>query len=68
MVRTEDGALSLLVDEIGDVLEVEAEGFEKPPENLDPAVRDLIEGIYKLKDKLLLVLDTERTVDLAVRE
>ena len=68
VVRTEDGALSLLVDEIGDVLEVEAEGFEKPPENLDPAVRDLIEGIYKLKDKLLLVLDTERTVDLAVRE
>ena len=25
-------------------------------------------GVYKLKDRLLLVLDTERTVDLAVGE
>jgi hypothetical protein len=26
----------------------------------------LIRGVYKLKDRLLLVLDAERTVDLAV--
>jgi len=66
VVRTEDGAVSLLVDEIGDVLDVDAGGFERPPENLNPAAKELIRGVYKLKDKLLLVLDTERTVDLAV--
>jgi purine-binding chemotaxis protein CheW len=66
VIRTDDGAVSLLVDEIGDVLEVDAATFERPPENLDPAARDIIQGVYKLKDRLLLVLDTERTVDIAV--
>jgi purine-binding chemotaxis protein CheW len=66
VVRTEGGAVSLLVDEIGDVLDVDATIYERPPENLDPAARELIRGVYKLKDRLLLVLDAERTVDLAV--
>jgi purine-binding chemotaxis protein CheW len=66
VVRTADGAVSLLVDEIGDVLGMDASAYERPPDNLVPAARDLIRGVYKLKDRLLLVLDEERTVDLAV--
>jgi len=66
VVRSADGAVSLLVDEIGDVLEVEEESFEKPPDNLEGAARELIRGVHKLKDRLLLVLDTEKTVDLVV--
>jgi len=65
VVRTEDSAVSLLVDEIGDVLEMEGAAFEPPPDNLAPEARELIRGVYKLKDRLLLVLDTERTVELA---
>lgn len=65
VVRSADGAVSLLVDEIGDVLEVEPESFERPPENLEGAARELIQGVYKLRDRLLLVLDTERTVEVA---
>jgi purine-binding chemotaxis protein CheW len=65
VVRTEDGAVSLLVDEIGDVLDVDAATFERPPENLNPAAQELIRGVYKLKGRLLLILDTERTVELA---
>ena len=65
VIRTDDGAVSLLVDEIGDVLDMDAATYERPPGNLDPAARDIIRGVYKLKDQLLLVLDTERTVDLA---
>jgi purine-binding chemotaxis protein CheW len=34
VVRTIDGAVSLLVDEIGDVLEVSSDGFERPPETV----------------------------------
>src|SRR5260370_40372646 len=34
VVRTADGVSSLLADDIGDVLEVEAEAFEPPPEPL----------------------------------
>ncbi len=65
VVRTDDGAVSLLVDEIGDVLDVDTASYERPPDNLDPAAREIISGVYKLKDRLLLVLDTERTVDIA---
>jgi purine-binding chemotaxis protein CheW len=63
VVRTEDGPLSLLVDEIGDVVEVEEETFERPPETLTGAVRGLIRGAYKLGDNLLLALDSARVVE-----
>ena len=63
VVRTSDGAVSLLVDEIGDVLDVDAATYERPPENLNAAARELIRGVYKLKDQLLLVLDTEKASD-----
>jgi len=66
VVRTSDGAVSLLVDEIGDVLDMDAAAYERPPENLASAARDLIRGIYKLKGRLLLVLDAERTAELTV--
>ncbi len=64
VVRTDDEAVSLLVDEIGDVCEVEEGVFERPPETLNGVARDLIRGAYKLKDRLLLVLDTEKAVQI----
>ena len=64
VIRHEDGAVSLLVDEIGDVLEVEEEAFELPPGTLSGEVRDLVRGVYKLKDSLLIVLDTDRVLHL----
>ena len=62
VVRTDEGAVSLLVDEIGDVLEIENETFEQPPETVSGTTRELVRGVYQLRDKLLLVLDTERTL------
>jgi len=65
VVRSKEGAaVSLLVDEIGDVVEVDPETFEPVPDNVDSAARDLLQGVYKLKDRLLLVLDTEKTIDI----
>jgi len=66
VVSTSDGAVSLLVDEIGDVMEIDASSYERPPENLDPAAREVIRGVYKLNDRLLLILDAERTADLSI--
>jgi purine-binding chemotaxis protein CheW len=57
VVRTPDGAVSLLVDEIGDVIEVEESTFETPPETLHGSVRSTILGVYKLDGRLLHVLD-----------
>jgi len=65
VVRTDDGALSLLVDEIGDVIEVEEKTFEQPPETLKGMEREMIRGVHKLPERLLLVLDTARAVNVA---
>ena len=62
VIRTADGAISLLVDEIGDVLEVTEETFENPPDTLDAESRQLIRGVHKLKDRLLMILDTEQAI------
>ena len=62
VVRTNDGAVSFLVDEIGDVLEADEENFEHPPETLQGPARELVKGVYKLEERLMLVLDTERAV------
>jgi len=66
IVRTRDGVVSLLVDEIRDVVEVEETTFEHPPGTLEPAARSMIRGVHKLKDRLMHVLDTE-TVLRAIR-
>ncbi|MGA2004250.1 MAG: chemotaxis protein CheW [Terriglobales bacterium] len=62
VIRTDDGAVSLLVDEIGDVLEVEQEVFETPPETMPAQQKKMVDGVYKLDSRLLLVLNTERAL------
>lgn len=64
VLQTDDGAVSLLVDEIGDVLEVAEELFERPPATLQGAARELIQGVYKLADRLLVILDPDLVVSL----
>lgn len=64
VVRTNHGAVSLLVDEIGDVIEVGVEALESPPETLQGVAREVIQGVYKLPNHLLLALNIERVVDI----
>ena len=64
VVRTHDGIMSLLVDEIGDVLEVGDDTFEPTPETVRGATRELVRGVFKLQDRLLLLLDLDKTVNL----
>lgn len=64
IVQTSDGAVSLLVDEIGDVLEVSDDLFERPPDTLQGPARNLIRGAYKLDQRLLLVLDPDQALEL----
>lgn len=60
IVRTPDGLVDLLVDQIGDVIELLPDLFEPPPETLDRRLLEVTDGIYKLKEQLLLALNTER--------
>lgn len=62
----DNSIVSLLVDEIGDVIEVEEDAFEQPPDTLRGPARKLIRGAYKLPGQLMLVLDTDEAISLTV--
>lgn len=64
VLRTEEGAVSLLVDDIGDVVEVEDSALERPPENLRGVARELITHVIKMPTGLLLLLDTEKALEI----
>ena len=63
VIRSSDGAVSLQVDEIGDVVEVTEESFERPPETLQGKVREVILGVHKLEKQLMHVLNTEKACE-----
>ncbi|HZC72542.1 MAG TPA: chemotaxis protein CheW [Jatrophihabitans sp.] len=63
VVRCKDEAWSLLVDRIGDVMEVDDAQFEQPPDTMHGPQRELIVGAYKLDTRLLLHLDADRVLD-----
>jgi len=64
VIRNKEEPLSLLVDKIGGVMRVEEAVFERPPETLVGVARELIQGTYKLRDRLLLILDLDKAIEL----
>ena len=60
VVQVDGEPISLLVDEIGDVMDVEESQFETPPDTLPASLREVILGAYKLEGSLLLALDVDR--------
>ncbi len=59
----DDELVSLLVGEIGDVLELADEDFEPPIATLQGTIRPFVRGAYKLDDRLLLILDPEKILE-----
>jgi purine-binding chemotaxis protein CheW len=64
VVRTSEGPVSMLVDEIGDVIDADPGSFESAPDTLNSTLRELVSGVYKLDGSLLLVLDIDRALEL----
>ena len=63
VVCRENGILvSLLVDSIGDVVEIGQEAFETTPETVSHQVGQFMQGVYKIPDNLLSVLDVKKVV------
>ena len=62
IVRDGENAVSLLVDRIGDVVEVDETDFEQPPVTVSAEVRNMVLGAYKLPDRLLLTLNIRRAI------
>lgn len=64
VVRSSGGGVSLLVDDIDDVVETGVESFEPPPDTLPDSVRGMILGVHKLNGRLMHVLDCAKVADL----
>ena len=64
VVQTNDGPVSLLVDEIGDVIEVAEDSVESAPATLQGIAREVVQGVCKLPDCLMLTLNVDRLVEL----
>lgn len=59
---------SLLVDEVGDVVEAAASAYEATPPTVQGRARDLVEGVYKLQGEILLVLAVGKVLRAAYAE
>lgn len=57
VVRTDEGAFSLLVDEVHDVVEASPTMRLPPPPHLEAGLRGLVSGVYKTPETLSLILD-----------
>lgn len=51
--------VSLIVDEVGDVIEVSNEDYENTPSTLSPRLKEIVSGIYKYQGKIVSVIDLE---------
>jgi purine-binding chemotaxis protein CheW len=56
---------SLMIDSVGEVLSLSPEQYERNPANLDPRWREVSGGIYRLKGRLLVVLEVSKVLDFA---
>lgn len=64
ITHTPGGLVSFEVDRIGDVVEVLDGDFEPPPPTLQGCARLLIDGVFKLRNALLQVVNVERVLEL----
>ncbi|KRA31173.1 MULTISPECIES: chemotaxis protein CheW [unclassified Nocardioides] len=68
IVRTRGEVVSLLVDDIGDVIDTAGVDGQPAPANMPRKVQDLVckdRGVLPLADAILLVLDADRAVDVS---
>jgi purine-binding chemotaxis protein CheW len=65
-VESRGESYGLLIDSVGEVLKLDDMACESNPSNLDPHLAIVSTGIYRLDGQLLMVLDVDRVLDIAV--
>ncbi|MBU0726080.1 MAG: chemotaxis protein CheW [Alphaproteobacteria bacterium] len=63
VVECQGELYSLMVDQVGEVLNLSHEAFEHNPSTLDPMWREVSSGIYRLDKQLLVLIDVDRLLD-----
>jgi purine-binding chemotaxis protein CheW len=67
IVRNRGEVISLLVDDIGDVIDTAGLELETTPANLPASIEGVVQGVIQVPDRILLVLDAERAVDVSAQ-
>lgn len=62
--KSEGILLSLIVDQIGDVIEVNDSDFSPTPEIVHPGVGRFMHGVYKIPGTLLSIIEVKKIVDI----
>jgi len=63
VVTTAEGPVSLVVDDIGDVLEIEASRWREPPETVTGKHRHFVKRICPIDGRLILELEVGRVTE-----
>jgi len=63
IVRSRGEIVSILVDDIGDVIDVADLELQPVPSTMPVVVRDVVHGVRTLPNAILLVLDADRALD-----
>ncbi len=59
---------SLIVDTVGEVESFAAEDREHIPPTLDPRWRQIVDGIYRLDDRLMIIADVAKLIEMRYAE
>ncbi len=63
-VEQDNELYTLLVDKIGDVISLSKDLYEKNPGTLDPLWREFSNGVFRLEESLMVVLDIDNLMNL----
>lgn len=67
VIRVNGEVVSLLVDAIGDVIDVDPGAFESTPETVATHIAQITQGVFKLERQLMLILDISSYIDRGAR-
>ena len=59
-INLEESAVALMVDEIGDVIDVDESSLTERPPTVPSGAQGYIQGVYRMQDRLITVLDVDR--------
>ena len=65
VLRFANESFSLLVDDVGDVINVSNQTMDPVPATLEPAWRDVTNGVYRLDGRLFVVVNVAAILNLA---
>jgi purine-binding chemotaxis protein CheW len=67
-IESKDDTIGLIVDQVGEVIDVDVTAREDNPANIDPRWAPFCLGIHKLENSLLVELDLNRLLERSIKQ